>query len=248
VRLRIVASVAGGMLLLGGSPSAAVPGSAGRPLRVLFVGNSLTETNDLPAYVAALAAASGRKLETRKVTFAGFSLEDHWNQGDARAALATKSWDVVVMQQGPSALPESQVHLSRWARRFAAEARAAGTQPGLLGVWPDSYRRTMLADVVASYGAAAEAAGAELYPAGAAWRAAWACNRRVRLYGPDGFHPSRLGTYVAALVVYGRLFRAPLLSPSLRPAGVPRRISRVLQWAAATALGRRLAAARRCGG
>src|SRR5688500_18603857 len=73
-------------------------------LLVLFVGNSLTETNDLPARVAALAAATGRKLEYQTITFGGFSLEDHWNQGDARAALATRSWDVVVMQQGPSAL------------------------------------------------------------------------------------------------------------------------------------------------
>lgn len=245
---RLVASLAVGALVLVGSSSAAYPGVDGKPLRVLFVGNSFTYTNDLPARVAELAAAPGRKVETGEVTSAGFSLEDHWNQGDARAALATKSWDVVVMQQGPSGLPESQVHLRQWAGRFAAVARAAGTRPGLLGVWPESSRRADLDDVVASYRRAAESAGAELYPAGHAWRAAWRCDRRVQLYGPDGLHPSRLGTYVAALVVYGRLFKAPLLSPSLTPAGVKPRIGRLLQSAAATALGRRLTPAQRCGG
>lgn len=38
-------------------------------------------------------------LEYQTITFGGFSLEDHCVKGDARAALATRRWDVVVMQQ-----------------------------------------------------------------------------------------------------------------------------------------------------
>ena len=64
--------------------------------------------------------------------------------------------------------------------------------------------------MIVSYPSAAEAAGAELYPAGEAWHAAWGRTPSLPLYGPDGFHPSALGTYPAALVVYGRLFKAPL--------------------------------------
>jgi hypothetical protein len=217
------------------------------PLRVLFVGNSLTATNDLPGRVAGLAAAAGKGLEYKEITFGGFSLEDHWNQGDARAALATGGWNVVIMQQGPSALPESQVDLRVWASRFADEARAVGTRPALLTVWPESYRRPALSDVIVSYRNAAEMAGAQLFPAGEAWHAAWDCNARLPLYGPDGFHPSALGTYAAALVVYGRLFKAPLLDASLRR-GLKPKITRLLQAAAATALGRRVPATQRCGG
>ena len=208
--------------------------SAGAPsseLRVLFVGNSLTETNDLPAKVAALAEATGRKLEYRTITFGGYSLEDHWHRGDARQALATRNWDVVVMQQGPSALPESQVDLRRWATTWADEARAAGTRTALMTVWPEAYRQGALVQVIGSYSRAAEAAGATLLPAGAAWREAWGCDARLPLYGPDGFHPSRLGTRLAALVVYGRLFKAPLVTAGTRQA-------RVLQKSAARALGR----------
>jgi hypothetical protein len=234
--------------LLAGGISHARAGSEGAPLRVLFVGNSLTTTNDLPAQVAELAAASGRKLTVGTVAYDGYSLEDHWNRGDARAALAKGGWDVVIMQQGPSSLPESQAHLRRWAGRFAGEARTAHTRPALLTVWPEAYRKQAFGAVIASYRRAARAARAELYPAGEAWRAAWTCDRRLALYGPDGLHPSVLGTYAAALVVYGRLFKAKLLSPSLTLAGVPARTGRLLQAAAATALGRRLPAGRRCGG
>jgi hypothetical protein len=131
-------------------------------LRVLFVGNSLTATNDLPAVVVRLAAQSGRRLEYRSIVFSGYALEDHWQQGDARAALASGGWDVVVMQQGPSALPESQANLREWSSRFADEARAHGVRPALLTVWPESYRRGALRDVIASYRRAAAAARAEL--------------------------------------------------------------------------------------
>jgi hypothetical protein len=230
-----------------GSQAQAVDNADAGPLRVLFVGNSLTATNDLPAFVASLARRGGRKIQVGSVTGGGYNLEDHWNDGRALAALRTRAWDVVVMQQGPSALPESQVDLRRWASRWADEARAAGTRPALLTVWPESYRRSALLDVIASYRRAAEAAHAELLPAGAAWRAAWRCDPRVPLYGPDGFHPSGLGTYTAALVVYGRLFKAPLVGISaLMPTRVARNTARLLQRSAATALGRRLQPPLRC--
>jgi hypothetical protein len=216
-------------------------------LRVLFVGNSLTATNDLPAQVSWLARQTERRLEYRTIAVGGYNLEDHWNLGEARRELAAGSWDVVVMQQGPSALPESQADLRRWATTFADAARAAGTRPALLTVWPESYRQNALPDVIASYRRAAQAAGAELLPAGAAWREAWRCNRRLPLYGPDGFHPSRLGTYTAALVVYGRLFKTALVVPRLIPEGVPRQTARTMQTSAAVALGRPVPAARRCG-
>jgi hypothetical protein len=216
-------------------------------LRVLFVGNSLTATNDLPAHVAALAQATGRKLEYGTVTFGGYNLEDHWNNGEARRALASGSWDVVVMQQGPSAFPESQADLRLWATRFADEARAHGTRPALLTVWPEGWRQAALPEVIKSYSRAAVAARAELLPAGVAWQLAWRCSARVPLYGQDDFHPSPTGTYAAALVVYGRLFQAPLRARELQRPGLAPRTSRLLQAAAARALGRRLPPRERCG-
>lgn len=227
-----VALLAGIALLFCAGGAAAKPTSA--PLRVLFVGNSLTATNDLPAVVARIARSHGRTLEYRTVAFGGYALEDHWAQGDARAALANGNWDVVVMQQGPSALPESQSNLRAWSIRWADEAARFGTRAALLTVWPESYRRGALVDVIASYRRAAEAAGATLLPAGDAWRLAWRCEPRLPLYGPDGFHPSALGTGAAALVVYGRLFKAPLVEQR-----APRR-TRLLEKAAARSLGRRV--------
>lgn len=223
----------------------AAPAGGGQapPLRVLFVGNSLTAANDLPAYVGALAAARGRTLDAKTIAPGGYSLEDHWNGGIAPADLASGSWDVIVMQQGPSALRESEANLKVWATRFADAARAVGTTPALLTVWPESYRFGELGAVMGSYRRSAKAARAVLLPAGDAWRAAWSCRGSLPLYGQDGFHPSRLGTYLAALVVWARLFHdsPSRAAPDLRRYGVPftttRRDAPLVKAAAATALG-----------
>jgi hypothetical protein len=241
----LISLLAGAVVLQGASPARG--GFDAAPLRVLFVGNSLTTSNDLPAEVARLASASGRRLDHFTVAYPGFSLEDHWSYGASRTVLENGRWDVVVMQQGPSSLPESREHLRVWTARFAEAAREAGARPALLTVWPELARRSAITDVAASYRLAAEAAGAELFPAGEAWLAAWRCGLRPSLYGPDGFHPGRLGTYEAALVVYGGLFRAPVRAVRLYAPGEKPRTARLLQAAAAKALGRRLPPGRRCG-
>jgi len=203
-RVRLLLLVA--LALLAGGWSQAQPSGAQEPLRVLFVGNSLTATNDLPALVARLARAFGpREIQYKTIAPGGTSIEDHWNAGVVPAELETGKWDVVVMQQGPSALPESQANLIEWATRMSKHAREHGVRPALLTVWPESYRRYATAAVIASYANAAKAANAELYPAGVAWRAAWRRNPSLPLYGPDGFHPSGLGTYLAAIVVLAGL-------------------------------------------
>jgi hypothetical protein len=203
-------------------------------LHVLFVGNSLTAANDLPAVVAQLGARSGVSIVYDARTPGGFALEDHWQQTDVRDAIANGHYDWVVLQQGPSTLPESGVNLREWATTFADAVRAAGGRPALYGVWPESYRRSALDAGIANYAAAARASGSVLLPAGAAWRAAWRVSTRLALYGPDGFHPSRLGTYLAAVVIYAGLTgRSPVGLPRLF---VPARTALTLQRAAAAAL------------
>src|ERR1043165_5982645 len=81
------------ILALFGLPTACQADQAGplnpkREIRVLFLGNSLTAANDLPAMVQAMAAASGVKLTYKAITQGGFNLEDHWNDRQSLPALA----------------------------------------------------------------------------------------------------------------------------------------------------------------
>jgi hypothetical protein len=205
-------------------------------IRVLFIGNSLTAANHLPATVAALARAAGVRIEYRVVAKPNFSLEDHWNDGDARKAIARGGWTFVVLQQGPSALPESQRLLIDYARRFDGLIRAAGATPAMFMVWPSRERTADVAGASRSYGAAARAVGGVLCAAGDAWQAAWLQDPRLPLYGPDGFHPSPLGSTLASIVIVEALTgRAP---PADALKGVSAKDRAVLLTAAGAAQGR----------
>ncbi len=188
------------------SPSAVTGEATGEG--VLFIGNSLTESNDLPARVAEITGAAGHPLRTSGVTLAGASLLDHWENGRAVRSIREGRWSVVVLQQGPSTLPESRTELIASTKQFAAEIRRAGARPALLMVWPLPGQQASA--VSASYRLAAR-------------------DPSMVLTVSDGFHPSVLGTYAAALTI------ACTLLPEDRPA-----LARALS---ATAL--RLDAARR---
>lgn len=174
-------------------------------LTVLFIGNSLTAANDLSGMVEAMGRAAGVELRCAAVAKPNFSLEDHWNDGEARRTIARGGWSYVVLQQGPSALPESRVLLHEYARRFDAEIRRAKARPALFMVWPSRARRGDFDGVSQSYAGAAMLIGGELLPVGDAWRAAWRRDPGLALYGRDGFHPSRLGSSLAALLILNRL-------------------------------------------
>ncbi|MDP9120165.1 MAG: hypothetical protein M3O15_02170 [Acidobacteriota bacterium] len=201
-----------------GAPRPETPKPApGKELRVLFIGNSLTYANDLPHLVQALAKAAGEKLYIESITSGGVALDDHWNDGESLKTIARQAWDVVVLQQGPSSLPESREHLRKWTRQFAAPIRKAGARPALYMVWPDKGRMAYFDAVRESYSSAAEDVGGIFLPAGEVWRAAWRRDPQAPLYGLDDFHPSVAGSYAAALSIYGMLYRRA-------PQGLPARL------------------------
>lgn len=196
---------------------------------LLFVGNSLSAANDLPRLLEAMGKASNVSIHCAIVAKPDFSLEDHWKDPEraARTAIARGTWSHVILQQGPSALPSSRKLLREYARRFDSEIRHAGATPAMLAVWPSSGRRGDYDAVAESYRSATALVSGELFPVGTVWRAAWARDPSLALYAPDGFHPSPLGTYLAALVIFHRLTGRlpepfPLHSVSAREAEICR--------------------------
>jgi hypothetical protein len=188
-------------------------------LRVLFIGNSLTEANELPQMVAAIARAAGTpRITVEAVDFGGASLEDHWNRGEALGAIERGGWDVVVLQQGPSALPESRVLLVDYTARFADRIRAAGARPALYMVWPPLDRAGDWDAVTKSYAAAARAVDGLIFPAGEALREALRRKPSMDLFEADRFHPTTTGSYLAALVIYAGLAGRPVTGLGQRTA------------------------------
>jgi hypothetical protein len=194
------------------------------PRRILFIGNSLTFTTDIPGRVAKLARAMGKDVAVESVTYPSYSLEDHWAHGAAAAAIA-KGWDVVVLQQGTSAQKDSRRDLIDYSKRFAALIRAAGARPALYMVWPSSDRPRDFPDAVESYRLAAKAVDGILMPVGEAWLRVLSADKRARLYG-DTIHPSSVGSDLSVLTIYLSLFPA---GPTEFDEAYVGKISRVLE-------------------
>lgn len=213
----------GGLLLAAvacasGAPSAPDPGEP--DVTILFVGNSLTSTNNLPAVVNTVAEAAGLDVATQVVALGNFSLQDHWNQG-IENFIRTAQADLVVIQQGPSSLPENQLHLKEWTDSIARVVRQVGGETAVLMVWPTPDRRFAYDDVRDGYLNAAVGAGATFVPAGEALRVLFDQGTlEFAPFGGDGFHPSPLGTVTMALVLVGTLFDRTVGDlPTEMPAG-----------------------------
>ena len=180
--------------------------------------------------VEALSRANGAAtvVDATAVTTNNFSLEDHWVQGPARATVAKGGWSVIVLQQGPSALPDSRVLLRDYAKRFAADASHVGARTALYMVWPSKARDRDFDAVSKSYTLAAQDVGGTLLPAGDAWREAWRRDPSLALYADDAFHPSELGSYLAALTIWrGLSTQSAIGLPG--PRGVPAATLKLLQ-------------------
>jgi len=173
-----------------------------KSLKVLYIGNSLTYTNDLPSLINTIAIQDSTTITYTTLAFPDYSLEDHWSEGKAEDAISTGHYDLVVAQQGPSALPESQLLLLEYANRFQTICKKHNTRFILYMVWPSKARLFDLDNVINSYTKAAANTGATLAPAGLAWKLAWQSDAALPLYGPDNFHPSLHGSLLAAMTIY----------------------------------------------
>ena len=187
------------------APSVLEPPPAGG-IHVLFIGNSLTYVNDLPGTVAAIAASVGDTVRAASVTGPDLALIDHLN-GATNAVKATQlgGWKYVVLQQGSSSLPANRDTLVLGALRFDSYVRAQGGRSALYMVWPTIDRLAFFDAVRQSYLDAATAVNGVFMPAGEAWRTAWASDSTLQFFASDGLHPTELGTYLAALVIYERV-------------------------------------------
>jgi hypothetical protein len=206
---------------------------------VLFVGNSLTYTNDLPSTVAAIAASAGDTIRVAMEAGADLALIDHLTGGtSAVARIAQGGWEYVVLQQGPTPAGICRDSLVLWTKMFDAKIRAVGAKPAVLMVWPIIGVGPPFDDVRVSFQMATQAVNGVFLPAGEAWRAALRADSSIGVYGADGFHPSPTGTFLTALEIYERVTgRDPRSLPPLafsngRPLSLPEATIRALQSAA----------------
>lgn len=199
------------LLALAGLAHAQQEPTTPRTYRVLFVGNSLTYVNDLPATLRALAASQPvpATIETQTFVAPGGTLAERWDDGHAAAALGQGHWDAVVLQERGGLMAcmvdsaqrmQSECRASERAHKdFAARAKAAGARTLLLATWgPDTAWQAKLDRAAKQM---ASRIDAEVVPAGATLRALARRNGEKATF-PDGVHPSLVATLVMAVQLH----------------------------------------------
>ncbi|MCL4809014.1 MAG: hypothetical protein KJ062_14700 [Thermoanaerobaculia bacterium] len=214
-------------------------------LSVLFVGNSLTFVNDVPALVRSIAASftPGASLTVRSVTGGGARLADHWGKGEAVRALRKLRPGVLVLQ-GQSTEPlNAPADFHRYARLLKAEADAVGARTILFQTWArpagDAYYRrpasggspaAMQARLTRVYASLARSLGIDVARVGEAFSLVERDAPDIPLL--DGTqHATRAGSYLAAAVIFRTLHRRSPLGATFT-AGLPDATARTLQKAA----------------
>jgi hypothetical protein len=182
------------------------------PRRILFIGNSLSHYNGgLDEHIVPLAGAADANLVVTAslVSRGGFSLEDHWLDplGEARDAIATGAYDVVVLQGSPSTMINNPDSYDQYAALFVDAVVATGMRAALLV--PPSYRdfpqyATTLREVCQGV---ADATSAGLIPVNRAWYRVEDERPNIELFDADGSHPSVYGTYLYLCVIYASLYQ-----------------------------------------
>ena len=188
--------------------------------RVLFIGNSYTYVNDLPAMFAELARAGGHLVETGMAAEGGLTLADHVASSATQAKLSSAHWDIVVLQEQSQIPAVAEFRASQMdpaARTLIRTIRLAGSRPMFFLTWAhrDGWPENGLPDYARMQDQIDDAylrLGGELVvpvaPVGVAWATVVSTNVRPGLWQDDGTHPTVAGTYLAACVFYAAIFGA----------------------------------------
>jgi hypothetical protein len=175
-------------------------------LNVLFIGNSFTARNDLPALIAQLAASRGKRLEHHLISAGGASLRAHWNAGRAEAAIRDGRYDYVVLQEQSTLPIKNAKRMHESVRLFDQAIKSAGARTALYLTWARLHAPESQALITNAYASSGQELAALVVPVGVAWQDVLSKQQHPVLHDRDQSHPSLAGSYLAACVFLAALF------------------------------------------
>ncbi len=177
-------------------------------MRMLFVGNSYTHFNDMPAIFRELSASAGHDVEVESRTDGGKSLEWHWYNRGAVPLIDRGGWDFVSLQDQSVQTLTLREKFDAYADRFCARVAAAGAKPVLYMTWARRHLPGDQETITAAYLDAAKRNKALVAPVGTAWGRLLAAKPELVLHTDDGSHPNFAASYLAACCFYAAVFGA----------------------------------------
>jgi hypothetical protein len=191
-------------------------------LRVLFIGNSLT--NRIRTALDSVIQASPYSESTFEyVAPDGWNLQQHTYSENTMSKIRSSDWDFVVLQEYDNrpTLPDRRGQFYDAVAKLSEAIKESGAQVVLYMIWGrrdgDPQHRqinpdyeTMQQHLIEAYTEAARQVDAIIAPVGLAWQRVRRNNPALgrQLYISDGLHPSYKGAFLTAYVFYATLFDA----------------------------------------
>ncbi len=202
-------------------------------MRVLFIGNSYTFYNDVPAQVVALAEEARVRLDAETIAEGGANVELHFTSTGARRRLEAGGLDRVVIQDQSGGPLHDRARFDRFAPELGRRAIAAGAELVWYATWARAkghaaYRESwsggspamMTRAVRAAYDGIAACVGGIVAPVGDAWQLAIDEGLPFSLHDTDGHHASPHGSHLAALVLAAEIAHIDPAAARYLPDGV----------------------------
>ncbi len=166
-------------------------------MRVLFVGNSHTYFNDMPAQFARMVREmTGEEPQIQMLAYSGRSLAWHREEYFAlRFALLRGGFDYCVLQQQAHPFPGEEATEAA-LRQILPLCRAAGSRPVLFMTWAEKAKPENAAHMSRCYRRLARRHHALLAPIGELFDQFRGTD--IELYWQDGEHASPYGSYLTA--------------------------------------------------
>lgn len=180
------------------------------PTRVLFVGNSLVYTSNLPAALDALGDANGHPIHSEMLVKGGATLSHRVEDGSVNAVLEKGRYDYVVLQERGGDLVCFDTQSCESARgsmealqSLAATAREHGATPLFLGTYQDLPAASEA--LLEGEARAAAAASAPVVPVSALYAQGVASHPDLPWHASDGMHPGPQLALLDAVLLYREL-------------------------------------------
>lgn len=216
-------------------------------IRVLWVGNSFTFFNELPDMFQNIASTQGMNVSNTRVLKGGESFSGHLKNKNLIEILKKGGFDYIILQEQSSmpanhtAIVEKEVYpyakqLNDLALKGSPKAKVIfymtwGHKYGNIRAtesYPlDHTYEEMQERLKTSYLEMAYDNKAWCAPVGMAWKTIRSQRPYLQLYRQDGFHPSSLGTYLAANTIFATIVQRHFQSDDIE--GLERETAEYIQ-------------------
>ncbi|MDC1162462.1 SGNH/GDSL hydrolase family protein [Tenacibaculum sp.] len=159
----------------------------------------------MPKIIEHIAKQNGISIKTKSLCFPNYAIVDHLNKGKVQKLISKKKFDYVIIQQGPSSQAEGKSMLINDGKIIQTLCKKNNTLLGYFMVWPSKRYYHTFDKVIINHQLAAKINNALLFPVGKIWKDYSLNNKLENLYTYDNFHPSKSGSFLAALIIFHKI-------------------------------------------